>query len=153
MVFTGQVKSDFLKDIIVPISKRPSVINYAATDFVSLRDSLLEYIQAVYPVEYENFSESDLGVMLIELVAYMGSVFSLKADMLANENYLQTAKLRRNVKKLLGLIGVWNPAVGGLLAFLGLFAAVVLGIFEVSQPVLWTMAILSGITILRLNKN
>ena len=106
MAFTGEVKSDFLKDVIIPISKRPSVINYAATDFLSLRDSLIEYIQAVYPLEYENFSESDLGVMLIELVAYMGSVFSLKADMLANENYIRTAKLRKNVKKLLELIGV-----------------------------------------------
>jgi hypothetical protein len=106
MAFTGQVKSDFLKDIIIPISKRPSVINYAATDFLSLRDSMIEYIRAVYPLEYENFSESDLGIMLIELVAYMGSVFSLKADMLANENYIQTAKLRKNVKKLLELIGV-----------------------------------------------
>ena len=106
MVFTGDVKSDFLKDIIIPLDKRPSVINYAATDFLSVRDSLIEYIGAVYPLEYENFSESDLGVMLIELVAYMGSVFSLKADMLANENYIQTAKLRKNVKKLLELIGV-----------------------------------------------
>ena len=54
---------------------------------------------------------------------------------------------------LLALVGVWNPAIGGILAFLGLFAAVVLGIFQVSQPVLWSMAILAGITILRLNKN
>ena len=106
MVFTGEAKSDFLKDVIIPISKRPSVINYAATDFISIRDSLIEYIKTVYPLEYENFSESDLGIMLIEIVAYMGSVFSLKADMLANENYLGTAKLRRNVKKLLELIGV-----------------------------------------------
>jgi len=106
MAFTGEVKSDFMKDVIIPLEKRPSVINYAATDFLSVRDSLIDYIKAVYPLEYENFSESDLGVMLIEIVAYMGSVFSLKADMLANENYLQTAKLRKNVKKLLELIGV-----------------------------------------------
>ena len=106
MVFTGEVTSDFMKDMIVPISKRGSVINYAATDFLSLRNSLIAYIKAVYPVEYENFTESDLGIMLIELVAYMGSVFSLKADMLANENYIQTAKVRKNVKKLLELIGV-----------------------------------------------
>ena len=54
---------------------------------------------------------------------------------------------------LLGLIGVWNPAVGGLLAFLGLFAAVILGIFQVSSGMLWVIAILAGITIIRLNKN
>ena len=54
---------------------------------------------------------------------------------------------------LLGLIGVWNPAVGGLLAFIGLFAAVILGIFQVSSGMLWVIAILAGITIIRLNKN
>jgi hypothetical protein len=106
MVFTGEVKSDFIKDVVVSIDKKPTEIDFAATDFLSIRDSLIDYIKAVYPLDYENFSESDLGVMLIEIVAYMGSVFSLKADMLANENYLRTAKLRRNVKKLLELIGV-----------------------------------------------
>jgi len=106
MVFTGQVKSDFLKDIIVPLNKKPSLINYAATDFLSIRESLIDYVKAAYPLDFENFSESELGVMLIELVAYMGSVLSLKADILANENYLHTAKLRRNVKKLLELVGV-----------------------------------------------
>jgi hypothetical protein len=57
-------------------------------------------------LDYQNFSESDLGLMLIELVSYMGSVFSLKGDMLANENYLRTVKTRENLKKLLELIGV-----------------------------------------------
>jgi len=44
--------------------------------------------------------------MLVEIVAYMGSVLSLKGDMLANENYLRTVKSRNNLKKLLELVGV-----------------------------------------------
>ena len=67
-----------------------------------IRDS----IKAVYPLDYQNFSESDLGLMLIEVVAYMGTVLSLKGDMLANENYLRTVKTRSNLKKLLELVGV-----------------------------------------------
>jgi hypothetical protein len=106
MAFTGEVKSDFMKEVLIPLDKRPSVIDYAATDFLSIRNSVIDYVKAVYPLDYENFSESDLGIMLVEVIAYMGSVFSLKADMLANENYIQTAKLRRNVKKLLSLVGV-----------------------------------------------
>jgi len=106
MVFNGRVNSDFLKLSEYPDSNKPTLINFAATDFETLRDSLIKYIQAVYPLEYQNFTESDLGVMLIELVAYMGSVMSLKADMLAHENYISTAKNRNNVKKLLELLGV-----------------------------------------------
>lgn len=106
MVFDGKVNSDFLKLSTYPDSNKPTLINFAATDFESLRDSLIKYIQAAYPLDYQNFTESDLGVMLIELVAYMGAVMSLKADMLAHENYISTAKNRNNVKKLLELLGV-----------------------------------------------
>ena len=44
--------------------------------------------------------------MLAEIMSYVGAVASLKADMLANENYLQTARQRTSVKKLLELVGV-----------------------------------------------
>jgi len=106
MVFNGTVNSDFLKLSEYPDANKPALINFAATDFETLRASLINYIKAVYPLEYQNFSESDLGVMLIELVAYMGAVMSMKADMLAHENYISTAKNRNNVKKLLELLGV-----------------------------------------------
>jgi len=106
MPFTGEVKSDFLKSVVMPKSKRPNFINFAGTDFIELRQGLIDYIKAVYPLDYENFQESDLGVMLIEIVAYMGAVLSHKADALANENYLKTARQRSNVQKLLELIGV-----------------------------------------------
>jgi len=106
VVFNGTVKSDFLKLSEYPDGNKPALINFAATDFETLRDSLIEYIRAVYPQEYQNFSESDLGVMLIELVAYMGAVMSMKADMLAHENYISTAKSRNNVRKLLELLGI-----------------------------------------------
>lgn len=106
MVFSGNVQSDFLKLVGVEEEKRSTLINYAATDFVALRKSVIDYIKTVYPLDYNNFVESDLGVMLIEVVAYMGAIMSMKADMLANENYLRTARNRDNVKKLLQLVGV-----------------------------------------------
>ena len=80
MSFSGTVASDFMKLSEIPISKRPTLINFAATDFLSIRNSLIDYAKAVYPLEYQYFTESDLGMMFIELVAYMGSVMSMKAD-------------------------------------------------------------------------
>ena len=85
---------------------KKDLIDFAATDFASLRDSLIAYMQAVYPTDYQNFSESDFGMMFTELVAYMGAVMSFKADAIANENFLSTAKNRRNIRKLLQLIGI-----------------------------------------------
>ena len=106
MNFSGTVASDFMKLANVPVHKRPSLINFAATDFLTLRNSLVDYAKAVYPTDYKYFVESDLGMMFLELVAYMGSVMSMKADMLANENFLATANQRASVKKLLQLIGI-----------------------------------------------
>ena len=106
MNFSGTINSDFMKLANIPVDKRPNLINFAATDFLSLRDNLLDYVRAVYPDDYQYFVESDLGIMLIELVSYMGATLSMKADMLANENFLSTARQRKSVKKLLELIGI-----------------------------------------------
>lgn len=106
MNFSGTISSDFMKLAPLALNRRVDLINFAATDFITLRDSLISYIKAVYPDEYKYFVESDLGMMFIELAAYMGSVLSMKADMLANENYLATAQQRSSVKKLLELIGI-----------------------------------------------
>ena len=106
MNFSGTINSDFMKLAEIPQNKRPTLINFAATDFTSLRNSLIQYAKAVYPLDYQYFVESDLGMMFIELVAYMGASMSMKDDMLANENFLVTARNRSSVKKLLQLIGV-----------------------------------------------
>ena len=106
MNFSGTIASDFMKLANIPVNKRPSFVNFAATDFLTLRNSLIDYAKAVYPMDYKYFVESDLGMMFLELVAYMGSVMSMKADMLANENFLATANQRSSVKKLLQLIGI-----------------------------------------------
>ena len=106
MIFSGTTTTDFMKLGAIPDRKKQEFIDYAGNDFYSIRAELIEYIKSVYPEDYQNFSESDLGMMLIEIVSYMGAVTSLKADMLANENYLRTVKNRDNLKKLLELVGV-----------------------------------------------
>ena len=100
------VSSDFMKKVTFIEDAKASEIDFAATDFATLRTALLNYVKAVYPLDYNNFSESDFGIMLIELVSYMGAVMSMKADMLAHESFLKTAKNPNNVRKLLQLIGI-----------------------------------------------
>lgn len=104
--FSGTVASDFLKLGTIPELKKSNLIDFAGTDFLTIKNNLLNYIQAVYPLDYSNFSESDLGIMLVEIVAYMGAVMSMKADILANENYLLTVQDRNNLNKILQLLGV-----------------------------------------------
>lgn len=98
--------SDFLKILPFKQERKGDLIDYAATDFASLRAALINYLKAVYPLEFNNFNESDLGLVFMELIAYVGAVQSMKADMIANESFLETAKDRTNVRKLLSLIGI-----------------------------------------------
>lgn len=106
MTFSGTVNSDFLKLVNFPEDRKSSLIDFAGSDFDSLKANLISYIRAVYPLDYNNFVSSDLGMMLVDLVSYVGAVTSMKADYLANESFLRTARNRNNVKKLLQLIGV-----------------------------------------------
>ena len=99
-------KSDFLKFVEFKEDSKSTLIDYAATDFLSLRDSLTSYIKAVYPLDYEVFAESDLGMMFVELISYMGAVMSMKTDMIAHEMFLKTAKNPNNLRKLFDLIGI-----------------------------------------------
>ena len=106
MTFKGTADSDFLKLVKVEDFDKQNLINFGASDFLTIRDSLIEYIKAVYPLDYNYFSESDFGMMMIELVAYLGHIMSYKADFLANENFISTARSRKSVKNLLELIGI-----------------------------------------------
>ena len=56
--------------------------------------------------------EDDLGVMLLEMWAYVCDVLSYYDGAIANENYLRTADLRPSLRKLTGLLGyIPRPAV------------------------------------------
>jgi hypothetical protein len=82
---------------------RPRV-NYTNKDYTALRDDLLELAQEKLP-EWTDHSPNDLGVMLLELFAYMGDMLLYYQDRIANESFLDSAIERRSVINLLRLIG------------------------------------------------
>jgi hypothetical protein len=56
--------------------------------------------------------EDDLGVMLLEMWAYVCDVLTFYDEAIANECYLRTADLRASLRKLTGLLGyIPRPAV------------------------------------------
>ena len=104
--FDGTIDSDFLKVGDISLKAKASHIDYSSNDFEEYRASLITYLKAVYPDDYNNFVESDLGIMLVEMFAYLASVLSFKADMLANENFISSVQAPENLRKLLQLIGI-----------------------------------------------
>ena len=104
--FDGQVTSDFLRLGGIPAALRKDLIDFSTADFDEFKAAFENYVKSVYPNDYNNFVESDLGQMLSELFAYMAAVLSFKADALAQESYLATAKTSEGLLKLLELIGI-----------------------------------------------
>jgi hypothetical protein len=79
-------------------------IDYTNKDFQSLREAMLNLARYRLP-EWTDRSPSDLGVLLVDLFAYMGDVILYYQDRIANESFLATAVERRSVLNALRLIG------------------------------------------------
>src|SRR5215471_21226715 len=79
-------------------------IDYTNKDFTSLRQALLDLARSRLP-EWTDRSPADLGMLLLDLFAYIGDVMLYYQDRIANESFLQTATERRSVLQMLRLIG------------------------------------------------
>lgn len=80
------------------------LIDYTNKDYESLRAAMLALAREKLP-EWTDQSPNDLGVVFVELLAYMGDILAYYQDRIANESYLDTAVERRSVMNLLRLIG------------------------------------------------
>ncbi len=78
-------------------------IDYMAKDYASFRRALLDLIPTLVPGWTERH-EADLGITLLELLAYTGDYLSYYQDAIANEAYLETARQRISVRRHARLI-------------------------------------------------
>lgn len=80
-----------------PRPKDPN-INYLARDFESLRQVILDRLALIMP-DWQERHVPDLGMTLVELLAYVGDQLSYYQDAVATEAYLGTARSRISVRR------------------------------------------------------
>ncbi|HQX83378.1 MAG TPA: hypothetical protein PKW63_16550, partial [Vicinamibacterales bacterium] len=73
------------------------VIDYLAKDYASFRRVMLDRMSALMP-QWKERSPADLGVMLVEALAYTADQLSYQQDAVATEAYLGTARRRISVR-------------------------------------------------------
>jgi hypothetical protein len=73
-------------------------INYLAKDYASFRTLLLDRVAVTMP-DWQERNPSDVGVALVELLAYAGDQLSYQQDAAAVEAYLGTARRRISVRR------------------------------------------------------
>ena len=74
------------------------VIDYLARDYASLRRLLLDRLAVVMPGWRER-NPADLGIAVVEGLAYIGDYLSYYQDAVATEAYLDTARRRVSVRR------------------------------------------------------
>lgn len=99
-------------------------IDYFSRDFESIRSDLTDLIPFFTP-EWTDRNANDLGIVIIELFAYMGDVLHFYIDRRAQDMYLPTAFTRQSVVNILKLIDYNVP---------GPQAATADELFEITDP-------------------
>jgi hypothetical protein len=77
---------------------RQPEINYLAKDYASFRRLMLDRLTVLAP-QWQERHAADLGVALVELLAYVGDYLSYQQDAVATEAYLNTARRRVSVRR------------------------------------------------------
>jgi hypothetical protein len=72
--------------------------DYLAKDYASFRQLLLDRLSALLP-DWRERNPADLGITLVELLAYVGDYLSYRQDAIATEAYLGTARQRVSVRR------------------------------------------------------
>jgi hypothetical protein len=92
------IKRDSLKDV----RQR----KYLAKDFSSLRSTILEYARQYYPEKINDFGESGLGGLFLDMASYVGDNMSFYLDHQYGELNIDTAVEQENIENYLRAAGV-----------------------------------------------
>jgi hypothetical protein len=99
--FTAGCPSDLdcLPEAGCPPEARPEPeLNYLAKDYGSFRQLILDRLALIMP-GWQERHVPDIGVALVEVLAYTGDYLSYYQDAVATEAYLDTARLRVSVRR------------------------------------------------------
>jgi len=79
-------------------------VNFAAWDFQTIKESLVDYLKLYYPEEFNDFIESSELIALLETFAYVGELMAYRFDLNAHENFISTAERKESVLRLAKLL-------------------------------------------------
>ena len=99
--FKVECPSDFdcaPQHLCPPTPREQPEINYLAKDYASFRKLILDRMSLLLP-EWRERNPADLGITLVELLAYVGDQLSYQQDAVATEAYLGSARKRVSLQR------------------------------------------------------
>jgi hypothetical protein len=89
--------------VATPMAVNAPDINYLAKDYASFRQLILDRMALTMP-QWTETHVPDIGIALVEILAYVGDYLSYYQDAVATEAYLNTARKRVSVRRHLRLL-------------------------------------------------
>mgnify|MGYP003111734626 CR=1 FL=1 len=75
-------------------------VKYLNKDFSAFRDGLIEFAKTYFPNTYNDFNESDPGMMFIEMASYVGDTLSYYMDEQFKESMLSFAEEKKTIYEI-----------------------------------------------------
>jgi hypothetical protein len=80
-------------------------LNYTSQDYWSLKSRMLEMIKEKFSNDFNDITEASLGLMIVELYAFVADLLSFKIDQIANEVYIDSVTELENAFRISKLVG------------------------------------------------
>ncbi len=87
-----------VEEVCPPELADEPVIDYLARDFASFRKLMLDRLSVVLP-DWQERNPADVGIALVEVMAYAADYLSYFQDGVATEAYLDTARRRTSIRR------------------------------------------------------
>jgi len=83
-------------------------LKYLNRDFEGNKRDLIEHLRIYFPDTVQDFNESSVGIMLTELVSFVGDNMSFYLDRRFNESFTETATEPKNILKHAKQLGLFT---------------------------------------------
>jgi len=85
-------------------------IKYLNRNYNQLKQDLVDFTKNYFPDNFNDFSESNPGMIFLELASYVGDVLSFYTDTQVQETFIESAKEKTNLLSLAYNLG-YKPSV------------------------------------------
>lgn len=79
-------------------------INFAAWDYNTIKQSLIDYIKVYRAEDFSDFIETSEFIAILEIFAYVGELLAYRVDMNTHENFISTAQRKESVLRIAKLL-------------------------------------------------
>lgn len=92
-------------NVLNKLSVTPKEVRYLNKTFTDFKGDLITFIKNYYPNTWTDFNESNPGMIMLELAAYVGDVLSFYVDNSFKENLMAYAEQEQNVIAIAQALG------------------------------------------------